>query len=182
MEIVDPELSESPSLVFGSSPLSQHDGSNTPPPVQPLRSPSPLPTPPSCQKGVKRKAKKEPELEGQKSVVNKMLNNLNCETDHPQVTPQHPLLRRQPDAGLHAPRSRQPSKLRCKVEKKVSYIPRVWHKSELILFAVDLGGEWLMQTAMKLWRNDHRRDLFMFSFSRALFQLFSSLSEPQPFA
>jgi hypothetical protein len=60
-KIVDPELSERPSPVFGSSPISQRDGSNTPPPMQPLCSPSPLPTPPSRQKGVKRKAKKEPE-------------------------------------------------------------------------------------------------------------------------
>ncbi|KAJ7354497.1 hypothetical protein DFH08DRAFT_804397 [Mycena albidolilacea] len=51
-------------------------------------------------------------------------------------------------------------KLRCKVKEKVSYIPRVWHKSELILFAVDLGGVWLIQTAMKLWRSDYRCDLF----------------------
>ncbi|KAJ7830730.1 hypothetical protein B0H14DRAFT_3872481 [Mycena olivaceomarginata] len=39
----------------------QRDGSNTPPPIQPLSSPSPLPTPPSRQTGVKRKAKKGPE-------------------------------------------------------------------------------------------------------------------------
>lgn len=60
-KIVDPDLSESLSPLFGSSALSQRDGLNTPPPVQPLRSPSPLPTPLSCQKGVKRKAKKEPQ-------------------------------------------------------------------------------------------------------------------------
>ncbi|KAJ7790511.1 hypothetical protein B0H14DRAFT_3891150 [Mycena olivaceomarginata] len=60
-KIVHPELSERPSLVVGSSPISQRDSSNTPPPIQPLRSPSPLPTPPSRQTGVKRKAKKGPE-------------------------------------------------------------------------------------------------------------------------
>ncbi|KAJ7787451.1 hypothetical protein B0H14DRAFT_3163172 [Mycena olivaceomarginata] len=132
-KIVDPELSERPSPVFGSSPISQRDGSNTPPPMQPLRSPSPLPTPPSRQKGVKRKAKKEPEGTEE---------------------------RRKQDAKQPKLRPVDQVKHRCKVEDKVPYIPRVWHKSELILFAVDLGGIWLIQTAMKLWRNDHRRDLF----------------------
>ncbi|KAJ7349665.1 hypothetical protein DFH08DRAFT_807015 [Mycena albidolilacea] len=118
-KIVNPELSESPS--------------------PPLRSPAPLPTPPSRQKGVIRKAKKQPELEGQKSTVDKMLNNLNssrpvpaalypiAETDHPQMQ----------DYMHHGPVNQV--KIRCKIEGKVLHIPQVWHKSELILFAVDLG-------------------------------------------
>ncbi|KAJ7802823.1 hypothetical protein B0H14DRAFT_3154815 [Mycena olivaceomarginata] len=99
----------------------------------PFRSPSPLPTPPLRQKGVKRKAKKEPEGTEE---------------------------RRKQDDKQPKLRPVDQVKHRCKVEEKVPYIPRVWHKSELILFAVDLGGIWLIQTAMKLWRNDHRRDLF----------------------
>ncbi|KAJ7714459.1 hypothetical protein B0H14DRAFT_3171430 [Mycena olivaceomarginata] len=141
-KIVHPELSERPSPVVGSSPISQRDGSNTPPPIQPLRSPSPLPTPPSRQTGVKRKAKKGPEGTEE---------------------------RRKQDAKKPKLRLVDQVKHRCKVEEKVPYIPRVWHKSELILFAVDLGGIWLIQTAMKLWRNDHRRDLF----SRSLWFAFA---------